>query len=79
MTAKTMQVTAKCSDLFTATLHDGNGAMVGSYDGYVPAFFSNKGVRHYGDCVEIEVDLATGQIVGWVAPTAKDLAIFKQD
>lgn len=66
---KTISVSAKCSDLFSASLDDGR-----AYDGYVPEFFPGQ---HYGDYVELEIELATGKILNWKAPTAKDLENFK--
>lgn len=64
----TISISAKCSDLFNARLNDGR-----EYDGYVPAFFPGE---HYGDYVMLDIDLATGRILNWKAPTAKDLAAF---
>ncbi len=65
----TISITAKCSDLFSARLNDGR-----EYDGYVPAFFPGE---HYGDYVELDIDLATGRITNWKVPTEKDLQNFK--
>lgn len=66
---KTISISAKCSDLFSANLDDGR-----SYEGYVPSFFPGE---HYGDYVELDIDLATGQILNWKAPSAADLKAFK--
>lgn len=65
----TISITAKCSDLFSARLDDGR-----EYDGYVPAFFPGE---HYGDYVELEIELATGRIINWKVPTKADLKDFK--
>lgn len=65
---KTITISAKCSDLFSASLDDGR-----EYDGYVPDFFPGE---HYGDYVELEIELATGKILNWKVPTEKDLEIF---
>ena len=59
---------AKCSDLFGAEFKDADGASVASYDGYVPAFFPEE---HYGDYVQLDIDLATGQITNWKKPSLK--------
>ncbi len=64
----TITISAKCSDLFWAKLNDGR-----EYDGYVPDFFPDE---HYGDYVMLDIDLATGRILNWKVPTAKDLAAF---
>lgn len=65
----TISISAKCSDLFSASLDDGR-----SYDGYVPDFFPGE---HYGDYVTLNIELATGRILNWKAPTAADLKAFK--
>lgn len=56
--------------MFSASLDDGR-----TYDGYVPDFFPGD---HFGDYVELTIELATGKIIGWKAPTEKDLKIFKE-
>ena len=62
---KTITFSAKCSDMFSAHLDDGR-----EYDGYVPSFFPGK---HYGDYVQMEIDLATGKILNWVVPTYAEI------
>jgi hypothetical protein len=75
MKAKTIQISAKCSDLFNAALLDASGHLLGEYDGYVPSFMPGE---HYGDYVELDIDLETGKILNWKAPTSEQLAeIFK--
>ena len=69
MKNKTIQITAKCSDLFSANLVE-NGQYVGEYSGYVPKWMPGE---HYGDYVELEIDLATGKILNWTPPTAAQL------
>lgn len=68
-----IKVTAKCSDMFAASLKDDAGKLVGTYDGYVPKWFPNPTTEHYGDYVELEIDVATGKIVGWKKPTKAEL------
>lgn len=74
---KTISISAKCSDLFSAVLQgtdkDGKPVMA-EYDGYVPDFFPGQ---HYGDYVQLDIDLETGRILNWKKPTKKDLEIFK--
>jgi hypothetical protein len=74
MAQKTISITAKCSDMFSAVLRE-NGKTLGTYEGYVPKFFPGE---HYGDYVELEIDAETGRILNWKKPTIKDLTIFKQ-
>ena len=69
MKNKTIQITAKCSDLFSALLME-DGKYVGEYSGYVPEFFPGE---HYGDYVELKIDLATGKILDWKPPTLAQL------
>ena len=66
-------MTAKCSDMFSATLAD-NGHDLGEYNGYVPDFMPGQ---HYGDYVELRIDVETGRILNWKKPTKKQLEIFK--
>lgn len=66
-----INICAKCSNMFSATLSkDGKAS---EYDGYVPAWFPNPDVQHGGDDIQLEIDLETGQIVGWKKPTAAQL------
>jgi hypothetical protein len=72
--AKSMVVTisAKCSDLFAAHLTNGKGEQIGEdYDGYVPDWFPD---RHYGDYVMLDIEIETGKILNWRAPTVDELA-----
>ena len=66
----TLRITAKCSDLFSASLVDINGKQVGEYDGYVPDWMPGE---HYGDYVELKIDIATGNILNWKCPTQGQL------
>jgi len=69
-----MTMFAKCSDCFSAQFEDANGDNVLAYNGYVPDWFPGQ---HWGDYVEFEIDLATGQILNWIAPTDDDLKAMK--
>ena len=64
-----ISINAKCSDLFSASLTN-DGKHVGDYDGYVPDFMPGQ---HYGDYVELKIDVDTGKILNWKKPTAKQL------
>lgn len=68
-----MIISAKCSDMFHATLRK-DGKQIGEYDGYVPDFMPGQ---HYGDYVQLEIDTDTGLIVNWKKPTKEQLAIFE--
>ena len=67
-----ISISAKCSDLFSATLKR-DGKVVGEYDGYVPSLLPGE---HYGDYVLLDIDTETGRILNWKKPTTKDLKIF---
>ena len=67
---RTIKINAKCSDLFSANLYE-DGNQVGElYDGYVPDWMPGE---HYGDYVELEIDVETGKILNWERPALKDL------
>jgi hypothetical protein len=67
---RVMQMSAKCSDLFSAFLFE-DGKEVGEYHGYVPNFMPEQ---HYGDYVELKIDVDTGQILNWQKPS---MAVLK--
>lgn len=67
---KTLSVSAKCSDMFAATLV---GDDEREYDGYVPGWFPNPNAQHYGDYVILQINIETGQILNWKKPTQKQL------
>ena len=67
---KTIYVTAKCSDLCHIIFIDANNNLVGERDGYVPDFMPGE---HYGDYVEMEIEVATGKILNWKNPTQEEL------
>jgi hypothetical protein len=68
-----IKITAKCSDMFFMDLKDDKGKQVREYEGYVPKWFPNNNIQHYGDYVELTIDLSTGKILNWVPPTQTDL------
>jgi len=68
-----IRMNVKCSDQFSATLMDGK-KQIGEYKGYVPEFFPGE---HFGDYVELDIEMETGKILNWKQPTKKDLTIFK--
>ncbi len=76
MEAKVISICAKCSDLFSAIIKDKDGKELFDYDGYVPDFFPGK---HYGDYVELDIELATGKILNWKIPKEKDIKELKGD
>lgn len=72
--AKTLAIHLKVRDTFCADVLDQNGASIGGQeDGYVPGFMPGE---HHGDYVILNIDLDTGQITNWTAPTAKQIEEF---
>lgn len=58
---RTLFIQAKCSDLCFATYENTETGLVIEHNGYVPDLDNIGG----GDCVELEIDLDTGQILNW--------------
>lgn len=72
--AKTLKIFCKVRDEFTAHIEDDKGNELGGQDvGYVPDFMPGD---HYGDYVDLHVDLETGQIKNWKKPTPEQIAKF---
>lgn len=66
---RVLKICAKTVDAFSATLEI-DGKETKKYEGYVPKFFPEE---HYGDYVELDIDIDTGQILNWKRPTLEDL------
>lgn len=56
----TLSINAKCSDCCSITAHE-DGSEIASLQDYPPR---NIGIGG-GDCIRVEIDVQTGQIVGW--------------
>ena len=74
--AKTLKIFTKPVDSGTYVLVDAEGAEIKSRDGYVPHLIPGD---HYGDYLNLEIDLETGRILNWKPPTARQLAAFVDD
>jgi hypothetical protein len=61
-TPKTVRICAKCSDLCSTEILDTNGKLIAERDGYVPEWMPGE---HYGDYVELDIDIKTGKILNW--------------
>ncbi len=71
MKADTINISAKCSDLCSTTVYDGEGDPMGSEaQGYVPSFMPDGG----GDYIDLEIDIKTGKILNWVSPTEQEIS-----
>ena len=67
---KTIFVTAKTSDACHILFKDEDKNIIGERNDYVPTYFPEE---HYGDYLELEIEVATGKILNWKAPTQKQL------
>lgn len=70
---KIIEISAKCSDMFCASLSGDHEGLTHEYSGYVPNWFPNPNTCHYGDYVCLKIDADTGQIVNWKKPTKANL------
>jgi len=70
---KTISICGKTSDLCSTVLIDDKGKTVADKSGYVPDFMPGE---HYGDYLILNIDVATGRITNWKAPTQKKLLTF---
>ena len=68
-----LSICLKVSDGFNGTFLE-DGVQDGDYEGYVPNFFPGN---HYGDYVELDIDIDTGMIVNWNKPTKADIKVLK--
>jgi hypothetical protein len=64
-----LSICGKTVDRFTARLIE-DGKVTRTHDGYVPEFMPNE---HFGDYVELDIDIETGQILNWKKPTKAQL------
>lgn len=69
---RVLSICAKTSDMFSSVYRE-DGVVKGNYDGYVPNFFPNE---HWGDYIELDIDVDTGQILNWNKPTVKDIKLL---
>ena len=64
-----LNICGKTSDLFSANLVV-DGETVKTHDGYVPDFMPGQ---HWGDYVEMSIDIETGQILNWTKPSLDEV------
>lgn len=67
-----LKICAKCSDLCSSVLTQDNGIVVKETSGYVPSIMPGGD----SDYVTIEIDVSTGRILNWKAPTTMQLKNF---
>lgn len=72
--AKTLKIHAKVRDSGSYTLLDADGQVLRDADDcYVPDFMPGK---HFGDYLELDIDIDTGQITNWQVPTKEQIEEF---
>lgn len=72
--ASTLQVRGKVSDRCSYTLTDQKGLEIVEHDGYCPIWLAHAmGQDGDGDHLFFDINLMTGQIVGWKQPSDADL------
>jgi hypothetical protein len=67
--ARILKICGKTSDRFSARLIE-DGKEMATHDGYVPTFMPED---HYGDYIELDIDIDTGMITNWKKPTKAEL------
>lgn len=66
--AKTISFSAKCDELFSIRLLAAGNQLIKEVEGgSIPPTLGGNGY------VELEIDLATGQVVNWTPPTVEQL------
>jgi hypothetical protein len=73
MPKKILHISGKTSDLCFARLLDENNLVGHEHNGYVPDWFPNPSEKHFGDYIELKINLETGQILNWKKPTEAQL------
>ena len=76
VTVMILKVTAKCSDMFSASVIDQGKVIGAEYSGYVPGWFPNPQCNHYGDYVELDIEVETGKIVNWKKPSRAQIEVL---
>lgn len=71
--AKTLKLHMKVRDEFEADLVDQDGAVLKSYEGYVPSIMPGE---HYGDYLILDIDIDTGTINNWKKLRPEDIEKF---
>ena len=71
--AQTLKLHIKVCDRFECDLFDQDGAKIIEYEGYVPGFFPGY---HHHDYLILDIDIDTGRITNWTAPTTQELEEF---
>ncbi len=69
---KRIKTCIKVRDAFTADVIDADGEVIRTLESeYVPNCFPGN---HYGDYLELDIDIETGQILNWKKPTQAELS-----
>lgn len=78
--AKIVTVMAKVCDNGTYELLTEDAQVLATHEGYVPSFFPEV---HYGDYLDLHIELETGKILNWRTPdpavVAKDFGLLEAE
>ena len=66
---RVLKICGKTSDRCSARLVE-NGELTRTHEVYVPDFMPED---HFGDYIELEIDIDTGMILNWKKPTKAQL------
>jgi len=69
--AKVVKLFAKVSDSGSYELLDVAGNSIAEREDYVPSFFPGE---HYGDYIDLHIDLETGMILNWEKPKPEEVS-----
>lgn len=69
--AKVVKLFAKVSDSGSYELIDAAGNSIADREDYVPSFFPGD---HYGDYIDLHIDLETGMILNWKKPDPEEVS-----
>jgi hypothetical protein len=67
---KVLKVCGKTVDACSIIFQNEEGVDVGSRNDYVPNYFPEE---HWGDYLDLHIDVETGMILNWKKPTQKEL------
>ena len=72
-----LRINGKCDDCFFAEL-ESDGKIIKEYDGGYPPPFLSGGDEGVSNCIILEIDVATGKIIGWNETKESILKSFEE-
>lgn len=62
--------------MFQCLIVNDKNKILKKYDGYVPSFMPGQ---HYGDYIDLEIDVKTGKILNWNSDAVKQVKAFLKE